>query len=107
MINFLMSKLQYLVQYLCQRVIANTAEFQKKRHDLNVIKLDILERFDKLFKTSQRNAAAELKMSQLLLYNNFNKEMIQLCILTCQKCILTAAKQSDNSQSKRNRDGKD
>lgn len=74
------------------------SESQKKRRDLSLKeKLDILDRYCKLPKTSQRNAASQLGVSQPLLCK----------ILKNKDSILSLSKCNENVDSKRNRSGKD
>jgi hypothetical protein len=74
------------------------AEVQKKRNDLTIKeKLDILERYDKLPKMSQRKAAVQLKISQPLLCTLLKK----------RDAIQRTVKQNENLNCKRNRSGKD
>lgn len=60
-------------------------------------KLGVLEKYDKLPKMSQRNAAGQLKISQALLCK----------ILKQRDEIYKAAQNNDNLNVKRNRSGKD
>ncbi|XP_071043153.1 tigger transposable element-derived protein 3-like [Parasteatoda tepidariorum] len=68
---------------------------ERKPRDLTVKeKVDILNRYDKLPKMSQRNAAVQLKVSQPLL--------CKIMKISKKKCTL-----NENLNCKRNRDGKD
>lgn len=70
----------------------------KKRRDLSLSeKINILEKYDKLPKLSQRNAAAQLKISQPILCKILKKRVE----------IEDAAKKNENLLTKRNRTGKD
>lgn len=71
---------------------------EKKRNDLSLKeKVEILQMYDKLPKMSQRNAAAQLKVSQPLLCKLLkNREDIE------KKCS-----SNENPNAKRNRSGKD
>lgn len=70
----------------------------KKRRDLSLKqKIQILEQYDKLPKISQRNAAAQLSVSQPLLCKILKKRVE----------IEDAARKNDNLDTKRNRSGKD
>lgn len=71
---------------------------EKKRKDLSLKeKCAVLEKYDMLPKMSQRNAAAQLKISQPLLCK----------ILKNRNVIMEAASQNENLNCRRNRGGKD
>lgn len=70
----------------------------KKRRDLSLKdKFNILKQYDKLPKTNQRNAAAQLNISQPILCKILKKRVE----------IEDAVKKNDNLNTKRHRSGKD